>query len=336
MNTDPSTATLPRRSWTSAAGPVGRVLRYVNDPWRRRWGFESIVWVYIAWSLFPVLIAVLFSFNAGRSRTAWQGFSLRWWFEDPVESLLHNPDLRRAVIQSLKLSLSAVVIAVPLGTLFAIGIDRWRGRVASTAQFGVLFAFVVPEIVLALGLFHVFTRVTENVVPRGTLAQIIGVVTWQIAYPVIIVRARLLSIGREYEEAAMDLGASPVAAVRRVLLPLLVPAILVSAGIVFADSLDNFVTVRYLSADATSEPVSVKIYTASRQAPSPAVNAAGTTLLTISLSGVGLAFLAQRLSAGGWRGRGRGGRNVRRRRKSPLSKRGLPLPEAAPGEGEPI
>ena len=76
--------------------------------------------------------------------------------------------------------------------------------------------------------------------------------TFQLSYPFIIVRARLLTIGPEYEEAAMDLGATPSQALRRVLLPLLSPAILASVALVFADSVDNFVTVRYLSGPATA------------------------------------------------------------------------------------
>ena len=75
----------------------------------------------------------------------------------------------------------------------------------------------------------------------------IGLVTYQLSYPVVIVRARLLTIGRDYEEAAVDLGASPARAVRRVLLRMLVPAIFASAVLVFADVIDDFVIVRYLS-----------------------------------------------------------------------------------------
>src|SRR6202043_2121645 len=108
-------------------------------------------------------------------------------------------------------------------------------------------------------------------IPLGTPAQVVGLVTFQISFPVVIVRARLLSIGNQYEEAAMDLGASPVQAVRRVLLPMLWPAIFASAVLVFADVIDDFVIVRYLSSDASTEPVSVKIYNTARGAPSPAL-----------------------------------------------------------------
>ena len=106
---------------------------------------------------------------------------------------------------------------MPLGTAFAIGIDRWHGRPAAGANFIMLFSFVVPEIILGVSLFLMFTYLLKSLVPElGTTAQVLGLVTFQMSYPFIIVRARLLSIGPEYEEAAMDLGgtAEPGAAAR--------------------------------------------------------------------------------------------------------------------------
>jgi len=204
---------------------------------------------------------------------------MRWWYQDQFDSIWHDPTLRTAMFQTFKLSLTTVVFAVPLGTLFALGIDRWRGRPAATSNFAMLFSFVVPEIILGVSLFLLFTNLFHNVFRLGTVAEIMGLVTFQLSYPFIIVRARLLSIGPEYEEAAMDLGATPNQALRRALLPLLWPAILASVALVFADSVDDFVIVRYLSGQAPTEPLSVKIYAAARASPTPAVNAAATVML---------------------------------------------------------
>jgi spermidine/putrescine transport system permease protein len=216
---------------------------------------------------------------------------------DPFDSLWTDPALRTAMVQTLRLSIVTMVFAVPLGTAFAIGIDRWRGRPAATANFVMLFSFVMPEIILGVSLFLLFTNLFEGIVQVGTTAQILGLVTFQVSYPVIVVRARLLSIGPEFEEAAMDLGASPTQALRRVLLPLLGPAILASAALVFADSVDNFVTVRYLSGQAPTEPLSVKIYAAARASPTPAVNAAATVMLLTTLGAIALAwFLYRRIT----------------------------------------
>ena len=95
----------------------------------------------------------------------------------------------------------------------------------------------------------------------------------------MIVRARLLTIGRDYEEAAVDLGASPAGAVWRVLLKMLYPAIFASAVLVFADVIDDFILVRYLSGDSSTETVSIKVYNTARAAPTPALNALTTLLL---------------------------------------------------------
>jgi spermidine/putrescine transport system permease protein len=116
----------------------------------------------------------------------------------------------------------------------------------------------------------------------GSTAQLAGLVVLALAYPVIIVRARLLSLGNSYEEAAMDLGASPTKTLFRVTLPLLGPSIFASAAIIFAFALDDFVIVNQLSRDATTQTVSMAIYGAARTSPTPAVNAIGTIMLTLS------------------------------------------------------
>jgi spermidine/putrescine transport system permease protein len=124
-------------------------------------------------------------------------------------------------------------------------------------------------------------------------------VTFQLSYPVVIVRARLMTIGKQYEQAAIDLGASPTTAIRRVLLPMLMPAIFASTVLVFADVIDDFVIVRYLSGDSSTEPTSVKIYNTARAAPTPALNALATLMLLASFLAVAIGlFLYRRLSRG--------------------------------------
>jgi len=256
---------------------------YFRNPWRKPRFLQATTIGYLLWSMLPVLIAVIFSFNEGRSRAAWQSFGLRWWTADPTDSLLHDAEIRAAMVQTFRLSILTVIIAVPLGTLFAIGIDRWHGRPARTANFTMLLSFVVPEIILGVSLYILFTSLFKNIIPLGTNAQLLGLVAYQVSYPVIIVRARLLSIGPEYEEAAMDLGSTPNQAIRRVLLPLLTPAIFASIALVFADSVDDFVTVQALSAGSTSQTLAMKIYSSARSSPTPEVNAAATMMLVTTL-----------------------------------------------------
>jgi spermidine/putrescine transport system permease protein len=275
------------------AQPAARRPSWLRSPWRRPAFLEAFTWAYLAWSLLPVAVAVAFSFNDGRSRSAWQGFSLRWYVQDQTLSVWHDPALRDSLFQSLKLAALTTLVAVPLGTAFAIGVDRWRGRLGKVFTFQMLLTFVLPEILLAVALLlvigHLFTTIG-----LGTRAQVLGLITYQLSYPVIIVRARLLTIGKEYEEAAMDLGASPLRSLLRVLLPLLSPAIFASAVLVFADVVDDFVIVSYLSADAGTEPMSVKIYNTARASPTPALNALASIMLAASTVAVAIGFA-------GWR-----------------------------------
>lgn len=279
---------------TATAGPAGSGRRgRWRDPWRPPYVLAAITTGYLLWSLLPVLIAVLFSFNSGRSRSVWQGFSLRWYLKDPSLSVLHDDGLRATLVHTLVLGVVTTAIVVPLGVAFALGLNRWHGRLPSAANFTMVLSFVIPEIVLAVGLLFMITQLAVPFM-LGSTAQVVGLVTFQLSYPVVIVRARLLTIGRHYEEAARDLGASPLGAIRRVLLPMLTPAVFASAVLVFADVIDDFVLVRYLSSDASTETTSMKIYNTARAAPTPALNALASLMLAASLLAVLLGWLGYR------------------------------------------
>ncbi|MCL4289539.1 MAG: ABC transporter permease [Thermoleophilia bacterium] len=244
---------------------------------------------YLAWSLVPVLLAVRFSFNEGRSRSSAQGWSTRWYWGDPDLSVWHDPDLRSALFQSLRLAGFAIAIAVPLGVALALGITRWRGRVARPANLLALSTLVTPEIVMGSALLLVFVNLL-TFMPLGTPAQLVGHVTFSLAFVLLVVRGRLVSIGREYEEAAMDLGASSLRTLRSVLLPLLSPAIVASAIVVFALSMDDFVVSAFLSAGSGTDTVPVRIYSNARGSPTPALNALASLTLFLTLGAVALAF----------------------------------------------
>jgi len=264
----------------------------VANPWGKPRMLRLVTIAYIAWSLLPVLIAIQFSFNSGRSRSTWQGFSLRWYLHDTA-SVARDESLRLALAQSLRLAFLTMLVATPLGVALAIGLARWRGRTARAGNFLMLVPLVTPEIVMGVALFLVFANLYDFV-PFGTWAQVLGHVTFSISFVVIIVRGRLFAIGRDYEEAAMDLGASPREAMRRVLLPLLSPAIFSSFAIVFAISIDDFVISQFLSAGAASATIPVKLYSAARNAPLPSLNALATLMLLGTMGAVVLASLILR------------------------------------------
>jgi spermidine/putrescine transport system permease protein len=300
-----SDTTVTRSAVESRQGfsTLQRARGWMSNPWGRPRFLVVITWAYMIWALVPVLIAIQFSFNDSRSRTVWHGFSTRWYWGDPVNSVWNDPALRTALSQSLKLAAADVVIATPIGVALALGLARWRGRGSGPSNFLMLFPLVTPEIVMGVSLLLLFTQLF-TVVHTGTTAQILGHVTFSISYVVVIVRGRLFSIGREYEEAAADLGASPNVALFRILLPLLTPAIVASAAIVFAISIDDFVISQWLSNGADTTTVPMAIYSATRAAPLPSTNAIATVMVLITLASVVAGFLVWRVFTRGERGAG--------------------------------
>jgi spermidine/putrescine transport system permease protein len=303
--TEARATTDPPRSTTRAGTPRRRPIPgFRGRPWRHAWFLEGFSWLYVAWSILPIAIAVLFSFNKGKSQSAWQGFSVRWYFSDPINSVWHDPQLHQAVIQTLKLAGLTTLITIPIGVGFAIGIDRWRTRTSSGLNFVMIFSFVVPELLLAVALMFVFTQLFKFV-GLGTEAEVVALVVWNISWPAIIVRARLLSIGKSYEEAASDLGCSRLEAIRRVLLPMLSPAIFASAVLVFAGVIDDFVIVEQLSSSAGTQPMSVLIYSNVHGGlAGPALNALATLMLVFSLVVAVMGWFAYRFLTRGERGGG--------------------------------
>ena len=284
-----------------ASSGLGR-LRPRHNPWRHPWFLEGFTWLYLIWSLVPVGIAVLFSFNNGQSQSIWQGFSWRWYFTDPVNSVLHDPNLQAAVIQTVRLAVYVTVITVPLGVAFALGINRWRSYTASTFNFIMILSFVIPELIFGVAMFFVFTALFTTV-GLGTLAETLALVTWNLSWPAIIVQARLVTIGRQYEEAAADLGATYMQVMRRVMLPLLTPAIFASAVLVFSGVIDDFVLVDLLNSNSGNTPMSVYIYSQQHGGNGgPALNALGTIMLVMSFVIAIIGYIGYRFMTRGERG----------------------------------
>jgi spermidine/putrescine transport system permease protein len=288
-----TTVDTPAAASAEPAGTRQRRGSRLSNPWGRPRVLGPVAWLYVAWSLLPVLLAVRFAFNDGRSRTSFQGWSLRWFTGDPNLSVLHDPTLRTALVHSLELAAIVMVVAVPLGTALALGMRRWTGHGAGPANVLLLLPLVTPELVFAVGMFLLFTT-AFGFIGLGTTAQAIGQVTFTLSWVVVIVRGRLATIGRDMEEAAADLGAPPAHVVGRVVLPLLAPAMAASLLVAFALSIDDFVVTQYLASGADTTTVPMRIYAQARGAPTPALNALATLMLVVSLLALVLAFLVFR------------------------------------------
>jgi spermidine/putrescine transport system permease protein len=277
--------------------------RFFRNPWRHPWLLEGFTWLYLIWSLAPIAIAVLFSFNKGKSQATYQGLSIRWFWGDKVNSIWYNPQLHSAMFETLKLSALTTLIAVPIGVGFALGINRWRGVIPSSFNFLMILSFVVPELIFGVAMFFIFTQMPGlKDIGLGNIAEVLGLVTWNVSWPAIIVQGRLVTIGRQYEEASADLGCTQLQTIRRVLLPLLTPAIFASAILVFSGVIDDFVIVDLLSSNATNTPMSVIIYSTQHGGNGgPALNALATVMLLMSFVVAGLGYLGYRLMTRGQR-----------------------------------
>jgi spermidine/putrescine transport system permease protein len=293
-------AAQPATAAATAAPARRRMPR--RNPWGHAWFLEGFTWLYLVWSLVPIGIAVLFSFNQGKSQATYQGLTWHWYFWDKTNSVLHNPQLHAAVLQTVRLSVLTTLIAVPLGVAFAIGINRWRGPVPSTFNFLMIMSFVIPELIFGVAMFFTFT-VLFTTVHLGTVAEVLGLVTWNVSWAAIIVQARLVTLGRQYEEAAADLGANRFRTMMRVTLPLLAPAIFASAVLVFSGVIDDFVLVDLLSSNAGNTPMSVIIYSTQHGGNGgPALNALGTIMLVMSFIIAIIGYFGYRLLTRGERG----------------------------------
>ena len=214
--------------------------------------------------------------------------------EDPNLSVFNDPTLQAALRASLELA------AIVDGDRDAArhGARARAAALAGAAATGVantllLLPLVTPELVFAVGMFLLFTT-AFGFIGLGTTAQAIGQVTFTLSWVVLIVRARLATIGRDVEEAAADLGAPPYDVVRRVLLPLLAPAIAASLLVAFALSIDDFVVASTWPRGADTTTVPMRIYAQARGAPTPALNALATMMLVVSLLALVLAYLVFR------------------------------------------
>jgi spermidine/putrescine transport system permease protein len=231
----------------------------------------------------PMLVLVAFSLNSSRF-TAWEGFSTRWY-----RALAADSRILEATANSLVIAIVSTFVAAAIGTLAAYGM--WRRR-APLLEASMYLSLVTPEIVSGVALLAFFQGLFRYLdVQLGLHTVILAHVGFSIAYVVIVVQARLGTMDRSLEEAAMDLGASEWHAFRRVTLPLLAPGVAAAALLAFTMSFDDYV-ITSLVAGVDSETLPMVIYSMARKGVNPVVNAI-SALIVIALGG--LIVLAEKL-----------------------------------------
>jgi spermidine/putrescine transport system permease protein len=223
----------------------------------------------------PIVVVVIFSFNASRLVDVWSGFSLRWY-----STAWTDPSILDALKTSLVVALINAVLAVAFGTLAAIGMQRAGRRLRGVFETLVYGTIVTPEIVIAIASLLFFVTINVDL---GIPTIVIAHVVYNTSIVALIVRARLVGMDRTLDEAAADLGATPIQTLRRITIPLLYPAILAGGLLAFTFSFDDFVLTFFVSG-ATSTTLPLKIFSMLRFGVSPVVNAVATVMLVVTLS----------------------------------------------------
>jgi putrescine transport system permease protein len=240
----------------------------------------------------PIVILVVYSFNESKLVTVWGGFSTRWY-----AALLRDQALLDAAWVTLRVALLSATVATVLGTLAAVALVRF-GRFAGRTLFtGMVYApLVMPEVISGLSLLLLFVALD---VDRGFWTVSLAHTTFTMCFVTVVVQSRLFTFDRRLEEAAQDLGASPLATFRQVTLPLIAPAVAAGWCLAFTLSLDDLVIASFTSGPgATTLPM--RIYSQVRLGVTPEINAACTILIgVVALALTAVSLVTKRAGAPG-------------------------------------
>jgi putrescine transport system permease protein len=238
----------------------------------------------------PLFLLVIYSFNDSRLVTVWGGWSTRWY-----QGLLQNQALMDAAWVSLKVATVAATLATILGTLAALALVRagtFRGR---TLFAGLVYApLVMPEVITGLALLLLFVAIDFD---RGFWTVALAHVTFTMCFVAVVVQSRLLSFDNSLEEAALDLGATPLRAFFAVTLPIILPAVAAGWLLAFTLSLDDLVIANF-TAGPGNTTLPMRIYSQVRLGVTPEVNAISTVFIVAITVVVLTASLAMKWQQG--------------------------------------
>lgn len=222
----------------------------------------------------PIAVMIVLSFNQGKSRAKWEGFSFKWYGE-----LFHNTAIMEALKVTLIVAVVATVISVVLGTLGAIGIHACKKGYASTLINLSYLPMTMPDIVTGVSLMMMFVFVN---VPRGIMTMVLAHVTFDTPYVLFSVLPKLKQMDPNTYEAALDLGCKPMRAITKVIIPEVSPGIVTGGLLALTMSLDDFV-ISYFTTDQ-EQNLSTLIYSAAKKGVKPDIYALSTIMFAVVLA----------------------------------------------------
>ncbi|MGQ9510365.1 MAG: ABC transporter permease [Thermaceae bacterium] len=226
----------------------------------------------------PLLVIVALSFNESRRGVRWTGFTLDWY-----RALFQDPRILEYLLNTLMVALVSTLVSTILGTLLALGLVRYRFRLASFLRQLLYVPVVVPDVVMGISLLLLFAFSRELFgFPRlSLLTVILGHITFQLPFVALVVRSRLLLLERGLEEAARDLYATGWRTFWHVTFPLVWPAVLAGALLALTLSLDDFV-VTFFTAGPGATTLPLYIYSSVKVGVSPKIHALSTLFILTS------------------------------------------------------
>ncbi|HEY5814020.1 MAG TPA: ABC transporter permease subunit [Terrimicrobiaceae bacterium] len=251
-----------------------------------RWALGGWTALVFAFLYIPIFFLVIFSFNSSRLNIRWEGFSLKWY-----AALVENKALLTAFQNSLIVAFATTILATLLGTIGAWMLYRYEFPFQRAIGFLIFIPMVIPEVLMGASLLAEFVHLLR--IPLGFVTLIIAHTTFCFPFVLVGVQARLQNLDPFLEEAALDLGATPVQAFRHVVVPYLMPSSITGALMAFTLSLDEYI-VSVFTTGAQSQTLPLKVYGMAKVGLNPQLNALSTIFVIVTITLVLLSELLAR------------------------------------------
>lgn len=227
------------------------------------------LFIIFAFLYAPIVTLIIFSFNESKLRSKWGGFSLRWY-----KSMLSNPSITKALYYTLIIALLSALIATIIGTLAALGISNMKTFYRRTIMNLTYIPVLNPDIVtgISLMLLFIFFRLQ-----LGFTTMLLAHITFNIPYVILCVLPKIKQLNKHTYEAALDLGATKLYALVKVILPEIMPGVITGFLLAFTLSLDDFVISYFTTGNGVSN-LSITIYTMTKRGVKPEINALSTLM----------------------------------------------------------
>ncbi|MFT9273869.1 MAG: ABC transporter permease [Liquorilactobacillus nagelii] len=235
--------------------------------WKNTFIGLTFIFLYL-----PIVVIIIFSFNTSKLNILFKGFTLHWY-----AMVFHNYQIMSALGNSLIVGAISTLLATIIGTLGAIGMSRYRFPGKQLLDKVLYIPIVIPEVVLGIALLSIYSLAS---IPLSLFSLILAHVTFCIPFVVLTVRSRLIGIDKSLEEAALDLGATPLVAFIKVTLPLLLPGIISGAGFSFALSLDD-VIISFFTTGPASTTFPLQVYAMVKTGITPEIDAISTVMMLV-------------------------------------------------------